>query len=240
MEKYYFEKELKEAVLIRNGGRPTAVVLNGEEVEVCCPELCSMNIGEDGNPCLVSEDKISSDKKYEVVAFSLDYPNRENKDWICLEPAIFEDALEFFLFSHCMEGMVNGCTFQKMESRGDTGPDFFAEGSCIQINVPDAILNPVYGEWFEIKSLLLTGRKIARHRNLIANFHGTGKRIIFLTIFQHNLNDNLQGLLCKELSRFFGMDMEEGNEFWVADVKLEPDGIILLSYQDITDRVLLS
>ena len=118
MEKYYFEKELKEAVLIRNGGRPTAMVLNGEEVEVCCPELCSMNIGEDGNPCLVSEDKISSDKKYEVVAFSLDYPNRENKDWICLEPAIFEDALEFFLFSHCMEGMVNGCTFQKMESRG--------------------------------------------------------------------------------------------------------------------------
>ncbi len=119
---------------------------------------------------MVSEDKISSDKKYEVVAFSLDYPNRENKDWICLEPAIFEDALEFFLFSHCMEGMVNVCTFQKMESRGDTGPDFFAEGSCIQINVPDAILNPVDGEWFEIKSLLLTGRKIARHRNLILNY----------------------------------------------------------------------
>ena len=44
MEKYYFEKELKEAVLIRNGGRPTAMVLNGEEMEVCCPELCSMNI----------------------------------------------------------------------------------------------------------------------------------------------------------------------------------------------------
>lgn len=36
------------------------------------------------------------------------------------------------------------------------------------------------------------------------------------------------------------MDMEEGNEFWVADVKLGSDGIILLSYQDITDRVLLS
>lgn len=240
MEKYYFEKELKEAVLIKNGDRTITMVLNGEGMEVCCPELCSMNIREDGSPCLVSEDKIPNDRKYEVVAFSLDNLNRENKDWICLEPAIFEDAFEFFLACHCMEGMVNGCTFQKIESRGDAGPDFMAGDACIQINIPDAILNPVDGEWFEIKSLLLTGRKIARHRNLIANFHGTGKRIIFLTIFQHNLNDNLQGLLCKELSRFFGMDMEEGNEFWVADAKLEPDGITLLSYQSITDRVLLS
>lgn len=70
---------------------------------------------------LISENKISSGKKYEAVAFSLDNLNRENKDWICLGPAIFEDALEFFLASHCMEGMVNGCTFQKVESRGMQG-----------------------------------------------------------------------------------------------------------------------
>lgn len=158
---------------------------------------------------LISENKISNGKKYEAVAFSLDNLNRENKDWICLEPAIFEDALEFLLVSHCMEAMViMAVHFRKWKA-----------GGC---------------------RARFHGRKIARHRNLIANFHGTGKRIIFLTLFQHNLNDNLQGLRCKELSRFLGMDMEEGNKFWVADAKLEPDGITLLSYQNITDRVLLS
>ena len=46
MEKYYFEKELKEAVLIKSNEKPVTMVLNGEEVEVCSPELCSMNIAE--------------------------------------------------------------------------------------------------------------------------------------------------------------------------------------------------
>lgn len=145
-------------------------------MEIYCPEIARGNINGEGMPCLISEAKGLKNEKYEVMAFSLDNPNRENKDWVCLEPVIFEDALEFFLASHCMEGMVNGCTFQKMENRGDAEPDFMAGDACIQINVPDAILNPVDGEWFEIKSLLLTGRRIARHRKLIADFHGTGKR----------------------------------------------------------------
>ena len=69
MEKYYFEKELKEAVLIKSNEKPVTMVLNGEEVEVCCPELCSMNIAENGSPCLVSEDKASNDKKVEFGLF---------------------------------------------------------------------------------------------------------------------------------------------------------------------------
>lgn len=241
MEKYYFEQELKEAVLVKNGDKSTIMALDGVEVEVCCPELCSLNISRDGSPCLVSENEALGDKKYEVVAFSLDYPNRENKDWICLEPKIFKDAVEFFLASHCMEEMSNVCmAIRRMESWEETEPDFFTGDSCIQINVPDAILNPADGGWLEIKSLLLTAKKIAGHRNLIANSKKTGKRIIFLTVLQHNLNDNMQGLLCNELSRFFGMDMDEKNEFWVVDMKLEPEGITMLSYQNITDKVLLS
>lgn len=240
MEKYYFEQGLKEAVLVKNGDKPAAIVLNGVKVEVCCPELCSLNISRDGSPCLVSENEALGGKKYEVVAFSLDHPNRENKDWICLEPEVFKDAVGFFLASHCMEGMANGCTFKKVESRGDAEPDFFTGDSCIQINVPDAVLNPADGGWFEIRSLLLTAKKIAGHRNLTAKSQKAGKRIIFLTVLQHSLNNNMMGLLCNELGRFFGMDMDDKNEFWVVDMKLEPEGITMLSYQNITDKVLLS
>ena len=240
MEKYYFEKELKEAVLIKNGDRPITMVLNGEGMEVCCPELCSMNIREDGSPCLVSEDKIPNDRKYEVAAFSLDNLNRENKDWICLEPAIFEDALEFFLASHCMEGMANGCTFHKMgKIVGEAGPDFITGDACIQINIPDAILNAAGDGWNQVMSLMVTAGQAVRHKNMVLGLEGENKRPIFLTVLQHGLNDRMEGFLCRELGRFFGEGMQENSEFWVVDLRLEPDGITLVSYKNVTDRVML-
>lgn len=48
MEKYEFEQELKEAVLIKRADKSIALVLDGEEVEISCPKLCSMNINEEG------------------------------------------------------------------------------------------------------------------------------------------------------------------------------------------------
>ena len=240
MEKYYFEKELKEAVLIKNGDRPITMVLNGEGMEVCCPELCSMNIREDGSPCLFSEDKISSGKKYEAVAFSLDCPNRERKDWICLEPIIFEDAVEFFLANCHLEEMVSGCTARKnMKIGGEEGPDFITGDACIQINIPDAILNAAGDGWNQVMSLMVTAGQAVRHKNMVLGLEGENKRPIFLTVLQHGLNDRMEGFLCRELGRFFGEEMQENSEFWVVDLRLEPDGITLVSYKNVTDRVML-
>ena len=240
MEKYYFEKELKEAVLIKSNEKPVTMVLNGEEVEVCCPELCSMNIAENGSPCLVSEDKASNDKKCEVVAFSLDIPNRENKDWICLEPIIIEDAVEYFLANHHMEEMVSGCIARKeMESRGGAVADFIAGDAYIEINVPDAILNAAGNGWMQAKSLLLTDEKAVRYRDMVSGMEDGNKRFILLTVFQHGLNDRMWDFLCRELSRLFGADLQENTEFWVIDLRLEPDGITLVSCQNVTGRVLL-
>ena len=49
----------------------------------------------------------------------------------------------------------------------------------------------------------------------------------------------MKGFLCRELSRLFGADMLETTEFWVADLKLETDGITLVSCQNVTGMVLL-
>lgn len=39
MEKYYFEKEWKEGVLLLKEDKSTVLVLGGKEVEVSCPEI---------------------------------------------------------------------------------------------------------------------------------------------------------------------------------------------------------
>ncbi len=240
MEKYLFEREWKEAVLIRKDNKSTVLVINGEEMEICCPKIVRGNITEGGMPCLVSEGRHSKNGKYEIMAFSLDNPKMGNKDWICLRPIIFEDAIEHFLASHQMEELDNGCkVYEELKVAGKKW-DLVTGNAYIEINVPDAILNAAGGGWMQVKSLMLTAEKIARYESAFASLGDTGKKMVFLTIFQHGLNERMQDWLCRELSRYFAMDMDERVEFWIADLKLEPDGIGLLSYQNITGRVLLS
>lgn len=240
MEKYGFEKKLKEAVLIKKDSKTTAMVQDGEVMEICCPGLCSRNVSENGSPCLVLENEIPSGEKYTVAAFSLDSPNRENKGWICLKPAIFEEAVQFFLNNGQMEEMAGGCkAVHGKPNNGMAGSGFVAGDAYIELNVPDAILDAAGGGWVQIKSLFLTPEKIEKYKNIIFGVRGRRKKMIFLTVFQHGLNDRMQSFFCKELGRFFGMDMDEKTEFWVADLKLEPDGITLVSCQNITESVLL-
>lgn len=240
MEKYLFEKEWKEAVLIRKDNKSTVLAINGKELEICCPEIARGNINEEGMPCLIFETKGSKNEKYEVMAFSLDNPNRRNKDWICTKPIIFEDAIGHFLASHQMEELDNGCKVYGELKRTGKKWDLVTGGAYIEINVPDSILNAAGDGWMQVKSLMLNAEKIGRYKNIMAELKGTGEKIIFLTVFQHGINEGMQDWLCRDLSRFFAMDIDERVEFWVADVRLEPDGIKLLSYQNITDKVLLS
>ncbi len=224
MEKYYFEKEWKEGVLLIKKDKSTVLVLGGEELEIYCPEIARGNINEVGMPCLISEAKGLKNEKCEVMAFSLDNPNRENKDWICTKPIVFEDAIEYFLTNHQMEGLDNGCKVYgdiKMEGKKW---DLVTGDACVQIKVPDVILDAAGGGWMQVKSLMLTAEKISRYKSAFASLWDTGKRMVFLTIFQHGLNERMQGWLCKDLSKYFAMDMDEKAEFWVADLRLEPDG----------------
>ena len=240
MEKYYFEEEWKEAVLLTKENKSTVLVLNGEEVEIYCPETVRGNVSECGTPCLVSEGKSPDGGGYSVMAFSLDSPYRENKDWICMNPIIIEDAVGYFLASHHMEEMVSGSMVsRKIESREGAGPDFILEDAWIEVNVPDAILNAAGDGWLQAKFLMLTDGKAVRYRDMVSGMEDGNKRFILLTVFQHGLNDRMEGFLCRELSRLFGLDMQENTEFWVADLKLESDGITLVSCQNVTDRVML-
>lgn len=106
---------------------------------------------------MVSDKIAPKDGKYSIMAFSLDRLSRKNKDWICLKPAIFEEAVGFFITNQQMEEMVNSCMFVNGKSnKGKQEPDFMARDAYIELNVPDAILNAADGGWMQISSLFLT------------------------------------------------------------------------------------
>lgn len=174
------------------------------------------------------------------MAFSLNHPKRESKDWICIRPNIFEDAVAFFLANHCMEEMVNGCAASKrMGNRGETGPDFIAGDTYIEINVQASILNAAGDGWIQVQFLMVAAEKAVRHKSMVSGPEDGVRRLIFLTALQHGLNDRMKNFLCRELSKFGGMHMDGRTEFWIADLKLEADGITMVSYQNVTERVRL-
>lgn len=176
------------------------------------------------------------------MAFSLDSIVAENKGWICLQPIVFGEAVGFFLANHHMEEMVSGSMVsRKIESREGAGPDFILGDAWIELNVPDAILNAAGNGWMQVKSLMLTDGKAVRYRDMdmVSGMEDGNKRFILLTVFQHGLNDRMFDFLCRELSRLFGADLQENTEFWVIDLRLEPDGVTLVSCQNVTGRVLL-
>ena len=152
----------------------------------------------------------------------------------------FWQAVGFFLANHHMEELAGGCiASRKIESREGAGPDFILGDAWIELNVPDAILNAAGDGWLQVKSLMLTDGKAVRYRDMVSRMENENKKFILLTVFQHGLNDRMKGFLCRELSRLFGADMLETTEFWVADLKLETDGITLVSCQNVTGMVLL-
>lgn len=240
MGKYEFKNSLREAVLLKMEKQSAVLLLDEEEVEACCPSLGGMEIPEEGLPCLTTRNSNREECGYEVSAVYLDWFEKEEKSWICLKPMLFEEAAEFFLENCRMEEMTGDCVSSRRDTvwRG-TGLDFETGDAWIEINVPSLQFEAADGRGVEIKSLLLTQQKIAKYSSLLV-MQQDGKRMIFLTVFQHGMNEEMHWCFCKKLSEAFDMVIDERTEFWVADMRLDADGITLVSYQSITDKVLLN
>lgn len=242
MSKYEFQNSLKEAVLMKMEKQSAVLLLEGEKVEMgtSCPFFGSMEIPAEGLPCLVTRNSNREECRYEVAAVSLDWFQKEEKSWICLKPMLFEEAAGFFLENCLMEEIAGDYADSEGETvRRGTGPDFETGDAWIEINAPSVELDVADGGEVEIKSLLLSPQKISKYSSLLV-MQQDEKRMIFLTVFQHGLNEKRQWFLCRKLSEAFDMVIDERTEFWVADMRLDADGITLVSYQNITDKVLLS
>lgn len=115
MEKFKFETELQEAVLIFEEGQPY-VVVEGEKRRVRSPVPLRRNsIGDEGIACLISEGDASGTA---VVAVLYDDLPQE-KEWLCINPLLMEDAVCFFLTRHLMERMVDGYGVVRRETCAD-------------------------------------------------------------------------------------------------------------------------
>ena len=85
MEEYVFDKELKEAVIMKRNSQFTMNVLIDSREEKChCPATTRIgDVDVSGLHCLVSESNDPKRKlKYTVEAISMDDPDEADKNWV--------------------------------------------------------------------------------------------------------------------------------------------------------------
>lgn len=110
MKEYVFDKELKEAVIIKRNSQFTMnVLIDGQEEKCHCPATTRIgDVDVAGLHCLVSESDDPKRKlKYTVEAVSMDDPDEADKNWVGINLILSNRIVEFLLSTHQLDNMVS-------------------------------------------------------------------------------------------------------------------------------------
>lgn len=184
---------------------------------------------------MVEKVRETGNTEYNVVAVSFDNSDKEEKNWICIQPVFLERAIRFFIENHQMESMTGDCRCaNRLANTRDIGFDFETENVCIEIKV---LIPVTVGTgsctW---KSFHDAVKQMIGHCNNPAAKE-KGKRILLLAVCQDGtgqIQSMEDGSIKDELKKAVSM----GVEFWMAETKTKEDGISLLGYWDYTDKIL--
>lgn len=235
MEKYKFNRKLKEGVLTGRIKGQASIIIDGVEKKARCHsrgKICGK-----GLPCLVSENNNRGSMRYTVEAVS--YDNKDGKrEWICIHPILLEQAVGFFLENHHMENMVGNCEHVNKMSTATAGmcrPDFQADDTWIEVRILEK--NTRNPDGFNQGSLASSIRQVEKYCQQLSDMKETVERMILLLICQAGTEEEhvlFKGKINEEIKKA----VENGMEIWNAEMQFDADGIELLSYQNITDKIL--
>lgn len=232
MEKYKFTRRMEEGTLVKMDGHFATVLLDGKEVEACCQAMGKP--GAKGIPCLVSKNDDSREMKYTVEAVDLGKMEGRENNWVCLKPSILEEAVSFF--GEKIFGDVE--IVRNPQICGKAGVDFETRDAWVEIKAPYIGQN-MAGMWSkQIKKFCRSFCRAVNGGDIPAVLKKDDKRHVVLFMFQQELKDEMKDEFCKELKNGLGMAGKKGMEVWIIEMKIEEDGISLVSCQEMTDAIL--
>lgn len=233
MEKFRFGKKLQEAVLRRKEGQQPAIIIDGKEMKVRNPVFVGNRVKD--VPCLVEEDNKAGNTGYTVVAVSFDNLNKQEKAWVCIQPVLLEQAIGSFMENHQMESMSGTCRCaSRLADARDSGFDLETGNAMVEIKIP--LVVPDGTDSFIWKGFYHIVRQMAGYCSC-SYCEDKGKRNILLTIYQHGTK-HIFAMVDENTKKELEKAVRMGIEFWIAETKIEEDGISLLGYWDYTDKIL--
>lgn len=247
--KYKFEKELKEAILIKRNSQFTMdIEIDGKIEKAHCPTTNRIGDIETKNiACLVSVSDDSKRKlKYTVEAVSCDELDCKNKNWIGINQILSNKLVEYFLQTHQLDNMVRDYKEIKREVKlGISKLDFLVGNTYLEVKTPLTTLNVKYGSNVKTKPVtpFSSTERFTKHINELANSLEEHERAIMLTVHQYEITQRKEHLKSTNydlVKSTIENAINKGLETWNIDMKFEKDGVSLLScenttYQDIKD-----
>jgi len=235
LKKYKFNKKLKEGILTGRIKGQALVVVDGKELTAQCSAWGNISCTE-GLPCLVSENNSRGSMRYTVEAVSFGNEGRK-RNWVCLRPVLFEQAVEYFLENHQLENMPVDYDYVNKMSTATAGisrPDFQIGDVWIEVRVLGR--NARKSDSFNQRDLVLSIRQVEKYCRQFSPGKETDERMILLLVCQADIKAeqiSFKGKTSDEIKKA----VEAGVEIWTVEMQMDVDGINLLSYQNITDKV---
>lgn len=243
--KYKFEKELKEAILVKRNSQFTMdIEINGKKEKAHCPTTNRIGDIETKNiACLVSESNDPKRKlKYTVEAISCDELDKNDKSWIGINQILSNKLVEFFLETHQLDNMVSDYDSIKREvSLGISKLDFLVGNTYLEVKTPLTTLNVKYGQNIKTKEItpFSSTDRFTKHINELAGSLDKNERAIMLTVHQYEITErkkHLKSTNYELVKSTMDKAIKKGLETWMIDMKFEKDGVSLISCRNTTNE----
>ena len=243
MKDYLFDKELKEAVIVRRNSQFTMnVLIDGKEEKCHCPATTRIgDVDVAGLHCLVSKSDDPKRKlKYTVEAVSMDNPDEKEKNWIGINLILSNRIVEFLLNTHQLEKMVSGYDEVKREvSLGVSKLDFLVGNTYLEVKTPLTTIDVKYGDKVKTKKVMpfSSTDRMVKHIKELAGSLSDHERAILLTVHQYESTEKkpyLHSTNYDEVSAIIQEAVEKGVECWNIELKFMPKGVKLLRVTNTT------
>ncbi|MBR1731387.1 MAG: DNA/RNA nuclease SfsA [Ruminococcus sp.] len=246
--KYTFEKELREARIVKRNSQFTMNIdVDGEVIKAHCPATTRIgDVDLAGVACLVSKSDDPKRKlKYTVEAVSFDNPETKDKNWIGINLILSNRIVEFLLNTHQLDEMVYDYVEVKREVfLGSSKLDFLVGNTYLEVKTPLTTVNVRYGDKIKTKKVtpFSSTDRMVRHVGELAYSLKDHERAILLTVQQYEeteVKPHMHSTHYEEVKAAMTEAVEKGVESWNISLKFTPTGVSLLKLTNTT-RDLLS
>ena len=243
---FYFERPLKEGVILKRNSRFTMEVLLNEEIVIChCPTTGRIgNIELKGVACLLSEsDNPRRKLRYTVEAISCDSLERKTKNWIGINQILSNKLVAFFLETHQLDGMISHYKNIKREvNLRQSKLDFLVENVYIEVKTALTTLEVKYDKHIKTREIMAfsSTERFIKHITELAYSLKENEKAILLTVQQYEVTQpkpHQHSTHYEEVKRAVIQAISKGVEIWNITMRFLPTKVELLTCKNITQGI---
>lgn len=144
-----------------------------------------------------------------------------------ISPILIEKAIGFFLENQMIVDIVPGCENKKEPISHDLRTDFVVGDTCIEMKV---LMSKQAGA--DVGNLL---HLLVPNKEYYAALKEHYKRVVLLVVCEEGACEGQMGesSIYKGVGKNLDEELDQGVEVWISGIRIEKDGIVLVSCQKI-------